>query len=111
MSTTLLVAVQSGDVEKVRELLASGRYDVNGVDEDGWTPLHHACVEGQLDMARMLIAEFNADMSIQNSSGAIPLMLAIKHEHDNVAHAFVGGLPVSSRQQRQRWEHFTSLCM
>ena len=44
MSTALHVAVQSGDVEKVRELLASGRYDVNGVDKDGWTPLHHACV-------------------------------------------------------------------
>ena len=101
MSTTIHVAAGSGDVEKVRELLASGRYDVNVVDGDGWTPLHHACAKGQLDMARILIAEFNADMSIQDNSGYTPLMLAIKHEHDNVAHSLLEDYqcPVDNRDK------------
>ena len=38
--TPLHTAAQSGDVDKVRELLEGGKYDVNCVDWDERTPLH-----------------------------------------------------------------------
>ena len=83
-------AAWHGDVGKVRKLLEHGRYDVNEVS--GWyseTPLHVACEQGHLKVARVLIGTFKADMTIQNRDGATALMLAIKRGHDNVAHALL----------------------
>ena len=48
-------------MDKARELLKHGRYDVNCRDDIGWTQLHEACSGGHVDMARMLISEFQAD--------------------------------------------------
>ena len=82
-------AAWDGDVDKVRELLEHGRYDVNEVNKYDETPLHVACEHGNLNVARMLIGTFKADMTIQDRDGATGLMLAIKHGHDNVAHALL----------------------
>ena len=83
-------AVEFEDVDKVRGLLESGRYSVNS-KQSWWerTSLHWACAKGNLDMARMLIKEFKADMTIQDRDDNTPLLLAIKYDHDNVAHALL----------------------
>ena len=86
----LYEAAERGDVDKVRELLEHGKYNVNEVSD--WykeTPLHGACEHGHLNVARVLIGIYKADMTIQNRYGATALMLAIKHGHDNVAHALL----------------------
>ena len=72
---SLCAAAQAGKVGEVRETLAleSGRYDVNGTDSEGWTPLHYACSEGHLGMVRMLIAEFKADVNCTDPDGWTPL--------------------------------------
>ena len=59
-------AAKSGDVEKVRELLEQGKYDVNSADADGATPLHCACSEGHLDLVRVLVSDYRADARMQN---------------------------------------------
>ena len=74
--TPLHSAANSGDVDKARELLKHGRYDVNCRDEIGWTPLHEACDSGHVDMVRMLISEFQADTTLQSVSGETPLHIA-----------------------------------
>ena len=72
-STPLHWAADRGDVDKARELLKNGRYDVNCRDEIGWTPLHWACRSGHVDIVRMLISEFQADTTLQSECGDTPL--------------------------------------
>ena len=89
-SLQVSITARSGDVDKVRRLLKDSGCDVNVTDNKNWTPLHYACTWGDLDMARMLIGTFKADMTIQNRyGGATALMLAIKYSHGNVAHALL----------------------
>ena len=64
--TPLHSAARWGNVDKARELLKHGRYDVNCRGIIGWTPLHYACASGHVDMVRMLISEFQADTTLQD---------------------------------------------
>ena len=72
-------------VDKVRELLKHGRYDVNCRDEIGWTPIHNACFGGHVDMVRMLISEFQADKTLQSPRGDTPLHRAVDCGRGEVA--------------------------
>ena len=75
--TPLHRAARWSDVDKTRELLKHGRYDVNCRGVDGLTPLHWVCINGHVDMVRMLISEFQADTTLQNSCGDTPLHKAV----------------------------------
>ena len=66
----------TNDVNKVRELLQSGEYSVNCSDSNGRTPLHYACAKGHLDVVKVLISDFNADILFKDINGCIPLMNA-----------------------------------
>ena len=85
----LFVAARAGDLGKVRELMESGRYDVNCTDSNGWTPFHHACREGHLGVARMLLTEFKADVNRDDSSGWTPLHHACREGDLNVARVLI----------------------
>ena len=65
----LFEAARSGDVEKVREILECGKCTVNCTDSVGWTPLHWACLKGHVDVVRVLVSEFKANMTIQTLFG------------------------------------------
>ena len=71
--TPLHDAAIRGDVDKARELLKHGRYDVNCRSGYGQTPLHYACRDRHVDMVRMLITEFQADTTLQDRLGNTPL--------------------------------------
>ena len=83
--TPLHGAAYRGDVDKVRELLKHGRYDVNCRDEHEWTPLHGACARGHVDMVRMLISEFQGDKTLQSPRGDTPLHRAVDCGRGEVA--------------------------
>ena len=85
----LFTAIQSGCVYNVRRILKYGKCTVTCTDYTGWTPLHWACLEGHADLVRVLISEFNSDMTIQTPYGVTPLMLAAINKHDNVVHALL----------------------
>lgn len=75
----LIQAVRRGDARAVRGLLDSGA-DVNGVDDDGFTPLHRAVYDperesGDPQMVRWLIAS-GAALDARIFFGITPLMLA-----------------------------------
>ncbi|KAB5539661.1 hypothetical protein PHYPO_G00091570 [Pangasianodon hypophthalmus] len=53
------------------------RADVNACDQFCWTPLHHACHAGQLDLIKLLV-EAGAAVNKPTFSGATPLMRAIE---------------------------------
>ena len=87
----LFKATRSDDKEKVREILESacGKCSVNCTDSIRRTPLHWACCQGHVDMVRVLVSEFKADMTIQTPSGPTPLILAARNKHDNVVHTLL----------------------
>ena len=82
-------AAESGDIMKVREILDYGKFTVNCTNSTGWTPLHSACHGGYLDIVRLLVSEFKADMTIQTTHGDTPLMLATKHKQCSVVDALL----------------------
>jgi ankyrin repeat protein len=46
--------------------------DVNMQDKDGWTAMHYACVNGQLDVVKVLLSVF-ADINITDDNGFTPV--------------------------------------
>lgn len=50
---------------------------MNAGDQFGWTPLHHACHAGQLDIIKLLV-EAGAAVDMPTLGGATPLMRAIE---------------------------------
>ena len=90
MSPHLHHAAESGDLDKARELLETGKYNVNNNGGFfGKTPLHYACYGGHLDMVRMLISEFKADMNIVNIFNRTPLHVAAEYGKEDVALALI----------------------
>ena len=91
--TPLLYAAKSGDLDKARELLEIGKYNVNDTGAGGYytkeTPLHSACRGGHLDMVRMLISEFKADMNIVDEFENTPLHVAAWYGKEDVALALI----------------------
>jgi thioredoxin-related protein len=69
----LIIAVQSGSVDQVRRLLASGS-DPDHADDLGDTSVHHA-VGGEADLLKVLL-DAGANPNARNSGGISPLMLA-----------------------------------
>lgn len=68
-------AAEQGEVETLRELLASG-HDVNGQEEEqGYTPLHLTSAEGHVSATRLLL-ESGARPNLMDCDGYTPLHLA-----------------------------------
>jgi ankyrin repeat protein len=85
-------AAWAGDVERVKEILAAGHHDVNGlnywqVDSDprGWrrTPLHAAAVRGHLRLAEYLLAS-RADVNARTKYGDTPMHFAVDNGHADI---------------------------
>jgi ankyrin repeat protein len=65
-------ATRSGDLEKVKSLVAADPGAVNARDANGRTPLHWACRGGKLEMLDYL-AEKGADVNARDRNGTAPL--------------------------------------
>ena len=84
---TIHGAARGGDIEAVKEFLATGT-DVNAKDDlsdfIGWTPLHQARVGGHKEIAELLIAK-GADVNAKNNDGVTPLDEAIQLKRTETA--------------------------
>ena len=101
--TPLHDAALSGDLDKVKELLETGKYNVNDAKVSyGETPLHSACRGGHLDMVRMLISEFEADMNIVDVFNNTPLHEAARYGKEDIALALINefGCDTNARDSR-----------
>ena len=85
--TPLHLAARLGDLDKARELLETGKYNVN--TRSSQSPLHCACRKGHLDMVRMLISEFKAEMNIVDVMDNTPLHEAAQYGKEDVALALI----------------------
>ena len=90
---SLNYAAISGDLDRTRKLLQSGKYDVNmkigHANCYTHTALHIACFYGHIDMVRMLISEFKADVNITDSDGGTPLHRAANRGNKDIVLALI----------------------
>jgi ankyrin repeat protein len=77
----LFRAATAGDADTVRSLLTSPNVDVNGVDENGNTPLMAAARFGHDDVVTALVIS-KANVNAKNDQGKTALMLAAEGGHD-----------------------------
>ena len=83
MELELIKAVQSGDMEAVRHLLAKG-VDVNSQDDAlRGTALMYAAAKGAADTVSLLL-EAGADIEIRNKHGRNALMEAARGGNEHV---------------------------
>jgi ankyrin repeat protein len=66
----LEIAVTWGNQSAVTLLLDAGA-DIDAINEEGNTALHHALQMGHFDVARLLIGR-RADQSLRNDAGKLP---------------------------------------
>ena len=77
-SKEILRAAKSGDLERVKALLATGADLLDARDKDGSTPLHCAVWKGHKEVVKLLL-EARADVNAQNTNdhwGTTPLHAA-----------------------------------
>ncbi len=72
--------IKRGDEPALRAALATG-LDPNLVNQNGWSLLMLAAVEGDVPLGRLLL-EFNADTTLQNNKGETALTLAQHRGYD-----------------------------
>jgi ankyrin repeat protein len=81
-------AVGSGDLSRVRQLLATGGANPNALDRYGWTPLHRAVDQGNAAMVELLL-KCGADPDAQGGPEGPPLHSAIIWGHRAVIHKLI----------------------
>lgn len=62
---------------------------INARDNFKWTPLHHACHAGQLDVVEYLI-DHGAEIDATTMNGGTPLTRAIESSRDIVVEYLIG---------------------
>ncbi|XP_010934194.1 uncharacterized protein [Elaeis guineensis] len=75
-------ASSKGDTSSLIQLLKMG-YSVNSLDEEGYSPLMLAAIEGHSDACKILLLQGNADCSLVNHRGETSLSLARKSNRSN----------------------------
>ncbi|GHM58178.1 MAG: hypothetical protein sL5_06130 [Candidatus Mesenet longicola] len=75
----LLIAVESGNLNEVENLVVNKNTDVNtNVDEYGWTPLHFAASGSKFDIVKFLFDK-NANIKAKDAYGNTPLHIAAQY--------------------------------
>jgi uncharacterized protein len=77
-NSPLKIAAVRGDVEVIEALVLSGA-DVNALNEDGCTALHHAVAQGHLEAASRLL-DLGAIVSVRDRFGNLPADVAVTPE-------------------------------
>ncbi len=85
MASSLHRAIQSGNMEKAKEMLGQDRIDARG------NPLlHRACnAKDNVSLVRTLIFEYMADITARDSNNNTPLHVAALNENEEVVMALI----------------------
>jgi ankyrin repeat protein len=85
--TKLMVAANTGDLDRLKDLIARGA-DVNAQDDFGWTALRYAARRKDLAVAEALVV-LGADVNLGAKSGRTPLMSAVVNNSSNIVQLLV----------------------
>lgn len=66
--------------EAIAAIVQECNADVNNIDSNGWTPLHHACYIGDLESAQFLI-ENGSKVNAFSNKNRTPLHFAAMNNH------------------------------
>jgi uncharacterized protein len=83
MELEFFVAVLEGRTEELLNYLKSDHIDVNMQDDDGWTPLIVASVNGHYETAKILL-NHGGDVNAKTLVGTTALMFAAANGHDKI---------------------------
>ena len=78
--------VKNGDSLELQRLLEErhGKVNVNLYDTEGQTALHQGCMDGNLDLVKVLVS-FGADVRLANRDGWSALHVAAYGGHQDIA--------------------------
>lgn len=76
-------AARVDDINRLKTCIAEGA-EVNGRDQNGWTPLHRAAFKGRIECVKLLINN-GAQVDLVDESGYTPLHCAVEAGHVQVA--------------------------
>eukprot|EP00450_Noctiluca_scintillans_P012136 CAMPEP_0194507238 /NCGR_PEP_ID=MMETSP0253-20130528/36477_1 /TAXON_ID=2966 /ORGANISM="Noctiluca scintillans" /LENGTH=158 /DNA_ID=CAMNT_0039350101 /DNA_START=21 /DNA_END=497 /DNA_ORIENTATION=+ len=83
-------AAKNSDVNAINALLDDENVDIDALDENGLTALHHVAATGNAAIGAML-AECDADVNLADPQGNTPLHFAAKHNSRLVASMLLWG--------------------
>jgi len=87
-ATTIFEAAEQGDLAQVQALLQEDPQLLNAVDDGGYTPLHEAAYNGQIEILDYLIAK-GANLNATSASGSTPLHGAAFHGYVKAAERLI----------------------
>ena len=78
-------AVSKGDAMELQRVLEErpGKVNVNCFDHEGQTALHQSCIEGNLQLVKLLV-QFGADVRLANRDGWSALHIAAYGGHQEI---------------------------
>jgi len=81
-------ACSHGDLQECQKLKREGQIDVNGLFDQGFTPLFYAATSGHFEVAKWLLEE-KADLHATNESKRTPLHWAARNGHTKVVELLI----------------------
>ena len=102
---SLFEAVEKGDVEELKKLIAKGA-DVDAKNQEGWPLLVLAAKEGHADIVRILIKN-RAQINVRDDEwGLTPLHIAAHQGHVDVVKVLIdAGMHSARLNAHARWGH------
>ena len=82
------ICSMNGNLDGLNELIAAGGVDINESGRWGWTPLHRASFNGNLEVVNVLVA-LGAEVNKTNIDGSTPLHYASINGHLEVVNVLV----------------------
>jgi uncharacterized protein len=93
IAEVLVDAARAGNIERVKELLATG-HSVNSLDANGRTALHEATAVGNVEVVKVLYSA-GADIKIQDSAGISPEYIILHFRDNTKRNEMIRSLPRS----------------
>lgn len=74
--TLLIRAARTGETSVAKWLSGVNGVDINAVDINGFTALHHACFKGNTELVSVLLTRENIDVNAKDNYGQTPRRIA-----------------------------------
>lgn len=97
----IFAAVETGDINKVRKLLAAKPTLVHLRNDDGFTPLLYAARFGHMEIVRLLVSK-GANVNVQSKYGHTPLYWATSEGHVEIVRLLAAKTNINSRNASLR---------